>query len=500
MSGDCKTKVGSRKSELALIQTNHVISLLKEKNPHKEFEIVTMNTLGDKVLDVPLPKIGEKSLFTKELEVALASGAVDFVVHSLKDLPTVLPPGMAIGAILSRDDPRDALVMHRDFKTHTLATLPNGSTIGTSSLRRAAQLAKSYPHLRVENIRGNLNTRLRKLDEMGVYSGIILATAGLHRMGWHDRITRVLEKDDIMYAVGQGALAVECRLDDVATIELLRPLYDVRTSLRVLTERSFLKTLGGGCSAPVAVTSEITHVEGTKHRIELFGAVWSLDGSIEIKGSDVCELDLGKDGKCAVCPYKNSSLKETETNISSCTRTFCTKKDIECLNECSFKGTCTKKPTARKGQSPVHKKQKTTATDPSVNATADDTSTSDLLKDDPHLDLPIGYDFMGKCPYLESKLNPKTSKTTTKDDKPDIKKCPFYRNAPSIVCSSAESTKTAATLNGDEDCYCGLVPHIEIGKYAMDAAADLGVRLAKKLVERGAEEVITNAQNTIRSS
>lgn len=169
-----------------------------------------MVTLGDKVLDIPLPKIGEKSLFTKELEVALVTGNVDLVVHSLKDLPTSLPEGMAIGAVLTRlqcelhndiccitkhfyyrEDPRDALVLQKDLQGYSLETLPNNSIIGTSSLRRTAQIAKKYPHLKVENIRGNLNTRLKKLDDLGKYQAIVLAAAGLKRMGWTDRITEV---------------------------------------------------------------------------------------------------------------------------------------------------------------------------------------------------------------------------------------------------------------------------------------------------------------------
>nr|CAI5867870.1 unnamed protein product [Callosobruchus analis] len=150
-----------------------------------------MSTLGDKILDIPLPKIGEKSLFTKELETALANGTIDFVVHSLKDLPTTLPDGMVIGAVLTREDPRDALVLRKDLNAYTLSTLPSSSIIGTSSLRRTAQLLKKYPHLKVESIRGNLNTRLRKLDELDTYNAIILAASGLIRMGWENRITEV---------------------------------------------------------------------------------------------------------------------------------------------------------------------------------------------------------------------------------------------------------------------------------------------------------------------
>lgn len=150
-----------------------------------------MTTMGDQILDKPLPKIGEKSLFTKELETALSVGSVDFLVHSLKDLPTSLPEGMAIGAVLTREDPRDCLLLRQDMQNYDLNTLPKDSVIGTSSLRRSAQISKKYPHLKLESIRGNLNTRLRKLDELDKFHAIILATAGLHRMGWHNRISKV---------------------------------------------------------------------------------------------------------------------------------------------------------------------------------------------------------------------------------------------------------------------------------------------------------------------
>ncbi|CAH1994975.1 unnamed protein product [Acanthoscelides obtectus] len=260
MSGDQVIKVGSRKSQLALIQTNHVISLLKEKYPEKQFEIVTMSTMGDRILDIPLPKIGEKSLFTKELETALANGAIDFVVHSLKDLPTTLPDDMVIGAVLTREDPRDALVLKKDLTSYNLSTLPPNSIIGTSSLRRTAQLLKKYPHLKIENIRGNLNTRLRKLDELGNYQAIILAASGLKRMGWEHRISEILEEKELMYAVGQGALAVECREDNLDIIKLLDSLYDLETALRVTAERSFLKTLGGGMINKMYNSGELSPV------------------------------------------------------------------------------------------------------------------------------------------------------------------------------------------------------------------------------------------------
>lgn len=299
-------RVGSRKSELALIQTKYVIECLKDYHPKKEFKIVTMNTKGDKILDKSLPKIGEKSLFTEELELALESGRVDFVVHSLKDLPTTLPDGMALGAILKREDPRDAVVMSKKYKDKTLATLPEGSVIGTSSLRRSAQLARNMPHLKVENIRGNLNTRLKKLDdEDGPFAAIILAAAGLKRMGWEDRISQILEPEEALYAIGQGALGVECREIDWKILSLLEPLYDVDTTIRCVCERSFLKTLGGGCSAPVAVSTVLKDKELT-----ITGAVWSLDGQTLIKDTLKNKLYIPDDdgGPPKKCPYREPRL------------------------------------------------------------------------------------------------------------------------------------------------------------------------------------------------
>ncbi|XP_032524371.2 porphobilinogen deaminase [Danaus plexippus] len=273
-------RVGSRKSELALIQTNFVIDSLKKIYPEKEFTIVSMTTLGDRVLDISLPKIGEKSLFTKDLEEALRNNTVDFVVHSLKDLPTTLPEGLAIGAVFEREDPRDALVLREDIKEATLSALPAGSIIGTSSLRRTAQLRGSYPELSVQDVRGNLNTRLKKLDS-GAYSALLLATAGLERMGWEKRITKILPCSEMMYAVGQGALAVECRSDNAEILTLLSPFNHVETYCRVLAERSFLKTLGGGCSAPVGVSTKLKALD-SDWKLSITGGVWSLDGKTKV--------------------------------------------------------------------------------------------------------------------------------------------------------------------------------------------------------------------------
>ncbi|KAJ1526132.1 hypothetical protein ONE63_009294 [Megalurothrips usitatus] len=283
-----KIVVGSRNSKLALVQTNHVMQLLEKNHPDKKFDLVSMSTTGDKILDKALPKIGEKSLFTKELEIALEDRTIHLVVHSLKDLPTTLPDGLVIGAVLEREDPRDALVLRKDIEVDGMDALPANSAIGTSSLRRRAQLLAKHQHLSIENIRGNLNTRLRKLDEDNLYSGIILAMAGLKRMGWESRISKVLPGSEMMYAVGQGALAVECVEEDVETLQILRPLHHKETALLVIAERSFLCSLGGGCSAPVGVESKICNDGKT---LELEGGVWSLNGEKTLRKKLTCCLE-----------------------------------------------------------------------------------------------------------------------------------------------------------------------------------------------------------------
>ncbi|XP_043115718.1 hydroxymethylbilane synthase, b isoform X1 [Puntigrus tetrazona] len=271
-------RVGTRKSQLARIQTDSVVEKLKELHPDVHFEIVAMSTTGDKILDTALSKIGEKSLFTKELENALEKNEVDLVVHSLKDLPTVLPVGFTIGSVLKRENPNDAVVLHPKHKGKSLDSLANKSVVGTSSLRRAAQLKKRFPHLEFKDIRGNLNTRLKKLDEKEDFSAIILAAAGLRRMGWENRISQILGPDDCMYAVGQGALAVEVRAQDQDILEMVSVLNDADTMLRCIAERAFLKHLEGGCSVPVAVYTEVKNSQ-----LYLTGAVYSLDGSDSLK-------------------------------------------------------------------------------------------------------------------------------------------------------------------------------------------------------------------------
>lgn len=319
-------RVGSRKSELALIQTNFVIDSLKKVYLDQEFTIVTMTTLGDRILNVSLPKIGEKSLFTKDLEDALRNDTVDFVVHSLKDLPTTLPEGLAIGAVFEREDPRDALVLKENYKNYTLATLPTGSVIGTSSLRRTAQLRGSYPQLSVVDIRGNLNTRLRKLDtEDGDYAALLLASSGLTRMGWKDRISKVLPCAEIMYAVGQGALAVECRTDNEDILAMLAPFNHPETYCRVLAERSFLKTLGGGCSAPVGVSTRLKPFE-SQFKLSITGAVWSLDGKTKLSETLHQTFDqITKSNKHKLSPTEENGCKKPKIEENS-------ENNIEALN------------------------------------------------------------------------------------------------------------------------------------------------------------------------
>ncbi|KAM9318456.1 porphobilinogen deaminase-like isoform 2-T2 [Pholidichthys leucotaenia] len=281
-------RIGTRKSQLARIQTDSVADQLRELYPDLHLEIIAMSTTGDIILETALSKIGEKSLFTKELENALERNEVDLVVHSLKDLPTTLPPGFTIGAVLKRENPHDAVVLHPNNAGKTLDALPENSVIGTSSLRRAAQLKKRFPHLEFKNIRGNLNTRLKKLDEKDDFAAIILAAAGLKRMGWENRISQILSPEDCMYAVGQGALAVEVRGRDVDILEMVSVLHDPDTVLSCIAERAFLKCLEGGCSVPVAVYTQVKDSQ-----LYLTGAVYSLDGSDSLKETMQTSITAG---------------------------------------------------------------------------------------------------------------------------------------------------------------------------------------------------------------
>ncbi|MBB6451934.1 hydroxymethylbilane synthase [Salirhabdus euzebyi] len=245
-----KIVIGSRKSNLALTQTNWVIKQLEKLNLPYTFEVKKIMTKGDKILDVTLSKVGGKGLFVKEIEQAMFDKEIDFAVHSMKDMPSELPEGLIIASIPEREDHRDAFIS-KDGKTG-LMDLPEGAIVGTSSLRRGAQVLVQRPDLKIKSVRGNIETRLRKLKEED-YDAIILAAAGLQRMGWSSEIvTEFLAPDVCVPAVGQGALAIECREEDKEVRELLAKINDAETTRTVTAERTFLHLLEGGCQVPIA--------------------------------------------------------------------------------------------------------------------------------------------------------------------------------------------------------------------------------------------------------
>ncbi|CAG9808998.1 unnamed protein product [Chironomus riparius] len=506
-------KVGSRKSELALIQTRHVISLLQKLYPNVKFEIHTMTTMGDRVLGISLPKIGEKSLFTKDLEDALEHGGVDFVVHSLKDLPTQLPTGMAVGAILERDDARDALVLNNKFIGSKLSTLPKGSLIGTSSLRRAAQLSRYYSHLNICDIRGNLNTRLAKLDApASKFAGIILAHAGLVRMGWLKRVDQVLEPSDLLYAVGQGALAVECRANDTFVLDLLSKLCDIKTQCRILVERSFLKTLGGGCSAPVAVNTVLNEIPNSlngEYSLDVDGAVWSLNGDTEIKNNISCNLIFEAESpKSDPGPVKRQKLSAGEDVSAEVIDESPYKLDMEDLVTIHGK-MCPKDGAVKKCPGECESKCD---------------RKFDLSK------FKIGQDFMGQCPILntEQKVSfsadcepkedvPCTACPFTEKEKHEIpdeayEKCPFLKqqrekdDKPVEMIDYEEKAKQDTSekkslIAGMKEVtlYCGLFCHTESLRHIFEKCENLGIELAQKLIDNNALEVMKVAQDEIHA-
>ncbi|MFM5427592.1 hydroxymethylbilane synthase [Aeromonas veronii] len=273
-------KIATRKSPLALWQANFVKDRLEALHPQLQVELVPMSTQGDKILDTPLAKVGGKGLFVKELETAMLEGRADIAVHSMKDVPVEFPEGLGLHTICEREDPRDAFVSNR-FKA--IAELPQGAVVGTSSLRRQCQLRAARPDLVIRDLRGNVNTRLAKLDA-GEYDAIILAAAGLKRLEMAHRITAFIEPEQSLPANGQGAVGIECRLDDVELHALLAPLEHAETRARVLTERSMNRALQGGCQVPIGAYAL---VEG--EQIWLRGLVGSPDGTQvirdEIRGS-----------------------------------------------------------------------------------------------------------------------------------------------------------------------------------------------------------------------
>jgi hydroxymethylbilane synthase len=277
----------TRPSNLARWQTQWVMNALQEAHPNLSCEEKIITTQGDKILDKPLPEIGGKGLFTQELESELLSGAVHCAVHSLKDLPVENPEGLTVGCTPVRAEARDALISKDGY---TLETLPSGAVVGTSSLRRAAQILSARPDLTTASLRGNVDTRLRKALE-GQYNAVILAGAGLTRLGLEENVTQWLPLDVMLPAPGQGALAVQCRADDEETLSLLSALEDVSTRAAVTAERQFLLGLGGGCAVPVAAYATVS---GQGSAISLTGLVASINGKELIKvlgkGSDPQEI------------------------------------------------------------------------------------------------------------------------------------------------------------------------------------------------------------------
>ncbi|XP_037936236.1 porphobilinogen deaminase [Teleopsis dalmanni] len=557
-------RVGSRKSELALVQTKHVIARLQKLYPNKKFEIHTMSTMGDRVLNISLPKIGEKSLFTRDLEDALRNGGVDFVVHSLKDLPTALPTGMAIGAVLEREDARDALVLRNEYNGYTIGTLPEGSIIGTSSLRRTAQIRRQYPHLVVCDIRGNLNTRLAKLDATdSKFSGIILAQAGLVRMGWMNRVNQILEPTDLLYAVGQGALAVECRANDEEILGMLQKLMCLSTTCRILAERSFLKTLGGGCSAPVAVCSslcgDVTDANANKEAgLSLMGAVWSLDGNTEIRDKLKCSLAFIKSKNAEIMSNNNAedSNEEPPTKRVRSSESISPDRnrnsppvinddaDVEDLSKSYDVNELIEKHIDLAKKCPV------VGTDvPSNHIKNGNVSPergggdADIVHSEAHcpLHIEIGQDFMGQCPFVNNEtkvslanvgkcpVTQTSSSTNAGNDEtdrcaPSSSKCPFsslHQNGDKLNSNATHGkcpflqktvqmfdyadeekpvpTKIPLLIENVEKLFCGLYQHECYSRELFIKSNELGRHLAEQLISKGALDVMKCAQAEIHS-
>lgn len=246
-------RIATRKSKLALWQAEHIQQRLEELHPGLTVELVPMSTKGDVILDTPLAKIGGKGLFVKELEVAMLEGRADIAVHSMKDLPVEFPDGLELHTICEREDPRDAFV---SGKYNNLDEMPEGAVVGTCSLRRRCQVMEQFPHLVIKDLRGNVQTRLRKLDD-GEFDAIILAASGLIRLELGDRITSFIPVEQSLPANGQGALGIECRSDDDAMKQLLQPLQCQETRIRVLAERAMNRRLEGGCQVPIGAYAEL---------------------------------------------------------------------------------------------------------------------------------------------------------------------------------------------------------------------------------------------------
>ncbi|MEG1490032.1 hydroxymethylbilane synthase [Acinetobacter sp.] len=282
-------KIATRQSPLALWQAEHIRARLEAMHADLKVELVTFVTQGDKILDTPLAKIGGKGLFVKELEEALLDGRADLAVHSMKDVPMALPEGLTLAVICEREDPLDAFVSNT---YNSFAELPHGAKVGTSSLRRKCQILKQRPDLEIIDLRGNVGTRLSKLDA-GLYDAIILASAGLKRLGLADRIRHTLQLEISLPAVGQGALGLECRAEDQAVLDLILPLLHDETDICVRAERAFNAYLEGGCQVPIAGYASLN--QGQLH---IEGRVGSVDGAtllkVELKGTPEQAEQLGE--------------------------------------------------------------------------------------------------------------------------------------------------------------------------------------------------------------
>jgi len=279
-------RIATRKSPLALWQAEHVRARLLALHPGLEVELVRLSTQGDRVLDSPLAKIGGKGLFVKELEQGMLDGTADIAVHSMKDVPAGFPDGLGLGAVLEREDPRDAFV---SGEYTAIDALPEGARVGTSSLRRQCQLRERRPDLQISDLRGNVGTRLGKLDN-GDYDAIVLACAGLKRLGMEARIARALPPDEMLPAIAQGVIGIECRVDDADVRALLEPLNHPETVVRTQAERAMNATLAGGCQAPVAGYAELHNGS-----LELRGLVGWPDGTGIIRGEVSGPVDAAAD-------------------------------------------------------------------------------------------------------------------------------------------------------------------------------------------------------------
>ncbi len=304
-------KLGTRGSPLALWQAERVKSLLSQRCPEAEIEIVTIQTTGDRILDKPLVQLGGKGVFTKEIENALLDERIDFAVHSFKDLPTVLPQGLEIVSIPERDSPFDAIFSR---SASCLKDLPPDPMIATGSLRRRAQVLAARPDATVIDIRGNVNTRLKKFRESD-WDALIMAEAGARRMGWRDQIAGVLSVEEMLPAPAQGAIAIEARIDDEAVRDLLLTIHDKTTAAIVLAERAFLATLEGGCQVPIAAYAM---VDGENLNLE--GLIASLDGSPIVResktGSASCPDELGRNLAQAILDHGGREIIDLLSSLN----------------------------------------------------------------------------------------------------------------------------------------------------------------------------------------